>query len=80
MKLDGLIIVDNKGKSHEYTWDYGSDLYAILNQISKEMFIMDSTIYYSNMIQMLLKSPSIFKPYFSLVIDHSPWTRVYKVN
>ena len=80
IKLDGLIIIDNNGKTHEYNWPSGSDIYGILNNISKEFYIMDSTIYFSNMIQMLLKDPSTFRPYFQVVIDHSPWTRVYKVN
>jgi len=79
IKLDGLIIVDKKGKVHEYRWYTGSDIYGILNTISKEMFLMDSIMYFSNMVQMLLKDPSIFKSNFQLVIDHSPWTRVYKV-
>ncbi|WP_461834319.1 hypothetical protein [Desulfothermus sp.] len=80
IKLDGLIIVDGKGKTHEYRWSSGSDIYGILNNISKEFYIMDSTIYFSNMIQMLLKDPSPFKPHFRLLVDHCPWTRVYKVK
>jgi len=80
IELDGFIVIDKKGKTHEYSWSNGSDIFAILNQMSKEMFLMDSTIYYSNMVQMLLKPPSKISPSFKLIIDHSPWTRVYEVE
>ncbi len=80
INLDGLIIIDPKHRIYEFSWQNGTDIYGVLNELSYEMFLMDSTIYYSNMVQMLLLPPKKFSPYFKLVIDHSPWTRVYKVN
>lgn len=80
IKLDGILIVDKHRNTREITYSHGTDIYAILNQLSNEMFLTDSIIYQSNMVQMLLKSPDQFSPHFTLVIDHTPWTRVYKVN
>ncbi len=80
IKLDGILIIDKHGRTREMTYSHGTDIYAILNELSNELFLADSIIYHSNMVQMLLKPPKEFAPHFTLVIDHAPWTRVYKVN
>jgi len=77
--LQGLIAITPKGP-RTFQWDNLSGFYGVLNQLSHQFYIMDGTIYFSNMIQMLLGNPKKHYPGFELVIDNFPWNRVYKVK
>lgn len=77
--LDSLDALTNTGARH-LVWPNGKGLHAVMNQLSKEVYLMDTKIYQSMMIQMLIAPPKNFEPFFKLQIDHFPWTRAYLVQ
>ena len=77
--LDSLDVLSNTNARH-LVWPNGKGLHAVMNQLSKEVYLMDAKIYRSMMIQMLIAPPKQFEPYFKLQIDHFPWTRAYLVQ
>lgn len=77
--IQNLDVVGGQGDRH-YFWAGNSDMHCVLNEYNKEMFLMNGTIYHSLLVQMLIKDPSRFKPYFTLVEDRFPWARAYQVN
>ncbi len=77
--LDTLDVITPNGPRH-LSWPNGKGLHAILNQISREVFVMDKILYRSLMVQMLISPPQQFAPYFKLVLNNYPWERVYKVT
>jgi len=79
IKIRALDVIDQGGTRH-FEWSNTRNLYALMNQFSKELYLMDKTIYKSMMVQMLISDPGQFKPYFELVIDHYPWSRAYMVK
>lgn len=74
-----ILLIGEKG-TRELSWNRPKGLYLIFNSFLNNIKAMDSTIYNSLMVQMLLKNPKLFEPYFELVIDKSPWVRIYKVR
>ncbi len=72
--------VVSSGKRRHVEWDNHSHLHLIYNPISRDMFLMDDTIYNSMMVQLLIGDPENFTPYFKLVVDHYPWARAYRVE
>ncbi len=79
MNLDGLDVLGENG-GREFSWPNGSGIHAILNQFSQELYLMDSRIYNSVMVQMLIKDPSEHQEHFELVVDRWPWARAYRVK
>ncbi len=77
--LDSLDAITDKGTRH-LTWSNGNNLHAVMNQLSREVYLMDTKIYRSMMIQMLIAPPEQFEPYFKLSVDHYPWARAYRVE
>jgi dolichyl-diphosphooligosaccharide--protein glycosyltransferase len=77
--LDSVDIIDDK-QGKRFDWPNGSGMHLILNQISKQVFLMDSKMYGSMMVQMLIADAQSFEPYFELVDDKYPWTRVYRAK
>jgi len=77
--LDGLTLIGKNG-GRRFTWSNGSDLFAVLNQLSNELYVMDGTIYNSMMFQMLVNDPADYEEHFELVVDHWPWARAYRVK
>lgn len=69
-----------KGKMLQRSWPSASGIHAVANDLAQEIYIMDSTLYESMMIQMLIKDPDQYQRYFELVIDNFPWARVYRVQ
>jgi dolichyl-diphosphooligosaccharide--protein glycosyltransferase len=77
--LDTLDIITQNGLK-QMTWPNGKGLHGILNEISKEVYVMDSKIYRSMLVQMLIAPPEHFAPHFTLEVDHFPWARAYRVE
>jgi dolichyl-diphosphooligosaccharide--protein glycosyltransferase len=77
--LDTLDIISNSAPRH-MTWPNGKGLHGIFNRLSSEVYVMDTTIYRSMMIQMLISPPEQFEPFFALTVDNYPWARAYKVK
>lgn len=77
--LKEMDIVTKKGTGH-YGFQNKNGFYAVLNKLSKELYLMDATIYKSLMVQMLLKSPQNFEEHFELVVNRFPWNRVYRIR
>jgi dolichyl-diphosphooligosaccharide--protein glycosyltransferase len=55
-------------------------MHVVVNQMSRQVFLMDAKMYRSMMVQMLLRPASDFAEEFTLVVDNSPWVRAYKVS
>ncbi|MFW6054656.1 MAG: STT3 domain-containing protein [Thermodesulfobacteriota bacterium] len=78
-ELKSIDVIQGKDIVH-HSWPAKNNIHAIVNELSQEVYIMDGTIYRSMMIQMLIKDPGDYQEHFELVIDNSPWTRVYRVK
>jgi dolichyl-diphosphooligosaccharide--protein glycosyltransferase len=79
LELSGLDVVDHDDPKH-FTWDSDTGIYALLNRISGELYLMDEKIYNSMMVQMLIRDPARFKDDFELTVDNYPWNRAYRVR
>lgn len=77
--LDSLDVIQSDGDRH-FTWPNGTGMHVIINQYSSQVFLMDAKMYRSMMIQMLIKPATDFADEFELILDRSPWNRVYKVR
>lgn len=77
--IDSLDIVEAAGP-RIFSWPNGTGAHVVINQAARQVLYMDTRMYSSVMVQMLLHPPKEFEKDFTLVIDKYPWTRVYKVN
>jgi len=77
--IDTLDVIDAKGTRH-FEWANGAGAHALINPASQQVFLMDSKMYNSMMVQMLIAPPEKFADDFTLVIDRYPWVRAYKVK
>jgi dolichyl-diphosphooligosaccharide--protein glycosyltransferase len=77
--LDSVDIIDDN-QNRRFEWANGTGMHLILNQMSKQVFLMDSKLYNSMMVQMLIGDTKSFEPHFELVDDKYPWTRVYRAK
>ncbi|ACV67587.1 Oligosaccharyl transferase STT3 subunit [Desulfohalobium retbaense DSM 5692] len=77
--LVSLDVIDESGRNHR-SWPNSGNIHAVLNQLSRELYIMDDTVYNSLLVQMLIGESDQFAPHFELVQDRFPWTRVYRVS
>jgi dolichyl-diphosphooligosaccharide--protein glycosyltransferase len=77
--LRTLDVVNKKG-TRSFSWNAAQGIHALMNQFTNEMYLMDSKMYNSMMVQMLIKDPKEFKEHFELVVDHFPWNRAYVVK
>lgn len=76
--IDSLDIINDGNATQRINWQNGSGLHLVLNQRSNQGFIMDSKVYKSMMVQMLIGNPQDFAPHFELVNDQYPWVRAYQ--
>jgi dolichyl-diphosphooligosaccharide--protein glycosyltransferase len=76
--IDTLDIINQEG-SRRMTWPNGKGLHGIINELSREVYVMDSKIYRSMMVRMLIGQPKDFEDHFKLAVDHFPWARAYKL-
>ncbi|SFL46758.1 dolichyl-diphosphooligosaccharide--protein glycosyltransferase [Desulfomicrobium norvegicum] len=77
--LDSMDVVEDSGTRH-FEWANGTGMHVVVNQMSRQVFLMDDKMYRSMMVQMLLRPASDFAEEFTLVVDNSPWARAYKVT
>ena len=77
--IDSLDVIEEKGTRH-FEWPNGSGSHVLINQASKQVFLMDAKMYRSMMVQMLIAPPENFAEDFELVVDRYPWVRAYKVK
>ncbi len=77
--LGSVDVVDAKGGQH-FEWSNGAAMHLVINQFSRQAFLMDSKMYHSMMVQMLIRPPQNFAEDFALVVDRYPWARAYKVK
>ena len=77
--LKSLDVITKQGTRHT-SWGQSSDIHVILNKLSNEIYIMDSFVYNSMMVQMLIGDPEEYDENFELVLDRYPWNRVYLVK
>ncbi|MEW5773928.1 MAG: hypothetical protein AB1916_10445, partial [Thermodesulfobacteriota bacterium] len=78
--LSELVVVDEKGKMHAMFWARLGGVYAVMNRMNNEVYVMDRSVYESMMVRMLLGDPKDVEPYFELVADNAPWCRVYRAR
>ena len=79
LALDSLDVI-GEDKTRHFVWSNGTGKHVLINQNSRQVFLMDPKMYKSMMVQMLINDPQSFEPYFELVNDKYPWARVYKVK
>ena len=77
--IDSLDVIEEKGTRH-FEWPNGSGTHVLINQFSRQVFLTDSRMYRSMMVQMLVAPPEKFAADFTLVVDRYPWVRAYKVK
>lgn len=77
--LDSMDVVEDSGTRH-FEWPNGTGMHVVVNQMSRQVFLMDAKMYRSMMVQMLLRPALDFAEEFTLVVDNSPWARAYKVT
>jgi len=78
-RIDSMDVVEAEGVRH-FQWPHGTGTHVVINQMSRQVFLMDAKMYRSMMVQMLLRPASDFSDEFSLVVDNYPWARAYKVR
>jgi dolichyl-diphosphooligosaccharide--protein glycosyltransferase len=79
MPVDSMDVMTAEGDRH-FQWPQGTGSHVVVNQMSRQVFLMDAKMYRSMMVQMLLRPASDFSDEFSLVVDNSPWARAYRVR
>jgi dolichyl-diphosphooligosaccharide--protein glycosyltransferase len=79
VELSGLDVVNHEAPKH-FTWDSDTDIFALLNRITQELYLLDEKIYNSMMVQMLIRDPQRFARDFTLVVDKYPWNRAYRAK
>lgn len=77
--IDSLDYFDKNNHLHHYDWDNDSDRHVIASRKTC-IYIMNSEMYRSLMVQMLIEDPKTFNTCFELVVDKAPLLRVYKVK
>lgn len=77
--VDSMDVVGAEGVRYS-EWPHGTGRHVLINQMSRQVFLMDAKMYRSMMVQMLLRPGSDFEDEFSLVVDNFPWARAYKVR
>jgi dolichyl-diphosphooligosaccharide--protein glycosyltransferase len=79
VSLSGMDVLEQRGNRH-FDWPNGTGVYAVLNRVTQELYLMDATIYKSMMVQMLVRDPERFDEHFELKVDRGPWARAYVVK
>lgn len=79
ISVDSLDVVEAAGPRH-FEWAKGAGMHVLVNQLARQVFLMDSKMYRSMMVQMLIAPPQTFAEDFTLVVDRYPWARAYKVK
>jgi dolichyl-diphosphooligosaccharide--protein glycosyltransferase len=77
--VDSLDVLEQDGIRH-FEWPKNAGSHVVVNQLSRQVFLMDTKMYRSMMVQMLIGDAKLFEPHFELVDDKFPWTRVYRAK
>jgi len=76
----GVAILTDKN-AERFSWPANSTSpFIVGNMLTRELFAVDSRIFNSLMVQMLVAEPKTFEPWFTLVVDRLPYARVYRLN
>lgn len=79
-KVSAADLLSEHGRKH-YAWPENKNgVFVIRNAIIDSMYLMDESVYNSLMVQMLIREPETFEPYFKLAIDRFPFIRAYRLN
>jgi undecaprenyl-diphosphooligosaccharide---protein glycotransferase len=80
MPVANLDVLSRAGNKH-FEWPQNKTGWSILNNAENQMtLVVEDRIYYSLMVQMLIADPEKLRPYFDLIIDRSPFVRIFRVN
>ena len=79
VSLAGFDVLDPENPRH-FDLPNATGIYAVLNRLSQELYLMDEKIYKSMMVQMLTRDPAGFDEDFELVVDNYPLNRVYRAR
>ncbi|ACU91339.1 STT3 domain-containing protein [Desulfomicrobium baculatum] len=77
--VDSMDVVEAEGVRN-FEWPHGTGTHVVINQMSRQVFLMDAKMYRTMMVQMLLRPATDFEGDFTLVVDNFPWARAYKVR
>lgn len=78
--LTRMTVVEKDGRILTPFWPRFGGVNAVVNKANLEVYVQDDTIYDSMMVRMLLDDPKEFEPQFEVVVDNSPWARVYRAR
>jgi len=79
MPVANLDVLSRAGNKH-FEWPQNKTGWSILNNAENQMtLVVEDRIYYSLMVQMLIADPEKLRPYFDLIIDRSPFVRIFRV-
>ena len=75
-----LELLSQAGIKH-FEWPQNKTDWSVLANTENNMaLVVDGRLYYSLMVQMLIADPEKLRPYFDLVIDRSPFVRIFRVS
>ncbi|MGE4554063.1 MAG: hypothetical protein AB7D57_13205, partial [Desulfovibrionaceae bacterium] len=80
--VSSVDLLDGGSYKHRDFFTNLSGPHLVLNKERREAFLLDDTVYYSTMVQLLVVDPSdpSVRRNFELVVDRSPYVRIYRVT
>lgn len=80
LPLVELDVFTSSGKVLHRQWPRGRGLAAALNLANAELVLFDRATRQSMLARLLLDAPESLPDEFELVVDRTPWVRIYKVR
>ncbi|TVQ32514.1 MAG: hypothetical protein EA370_12425 [Wenzhouxiangella sp.] len=77
--LLSIDILDRDAHYHNQ-WRHPEGAHAVINNVNGQGVLMDSDLYQTMAVQMLIGDPAAFEPHFELVVDRFPAARVYRAR
>ena len=78
--LLSIDIVEAESHYHNRWQQPRGGAHAVINNDNGQGVLMDSELYQTMAVQMLIGDPAAFEPYFELMVDRFPAARVYRVR
>ncbi|MDY7000157.1 MAG: STT3 domain-containing protein [Thermodesulfobacteriota bacterium] len=78
--LTEMRVFSGQGPGRQYFWPRFDGYYALTDRQTRQVFLMEQSVYESMMVRMLVGEPEDFEPYFTLKVDRGPYCRAYVVN
>ncbi len=78
--LTELRVFGGPGQGRHYFWPRFDGFYGLTDRETRQVFLMEQSVYESMMVRMLVGEPKDFEPYFTLKVDRGPFCRAYLVN